>query len=267
MTNDAEVQSGEPSTPNKSDAQTPISRWHRVRSAVWRVTKYALGLLGLYVLLVVVGLIPVNNNFAPSDEDTGIRIYVQSSEVHADFIVPIKSDVVDWSTTPLFKDGAARYIKRADHVAIGWGDRGFYLQTPDWVDLNAAKVVNAMLLPSRSVMHLSVVKPKESETCKSVVISTEQYEVLVNYIQASFASDSSSPNEFVPAPVNPADIHDGWGSNNFFFEGTGSYHIFNTCNCWVGTGLKKTGVRTAWFTPLPKTVFLHWPKSPVEKQE
>jgi hypothetical protein len=32
-----------------------------------------------------------------------------------------------------------------------------------------------------------------------------------------------------------------------------------TCNCWVGEAMRSAGIRTAWFTPLPKTVFLYLP--------
>jgi uncharacterized protein (TIGR02117 family) len=50
-----------------------------------------------------------------------------------------------------------------------------------------------------------------------------------------------------------------YGSNDAFYEAHGAYHAFNTCNCWVGRGLKAAGVRTGWFTPLPKTVSLYLP--------
>jgi Protein of unknown function (DUF2459) len=48
-----------------------------------------------------------------------------------------------------------------------------------------------------------------------------------------------------------------YGTDDAFYYAHGSYHAFNTCNCWVGRGLKAAGVRTGWFTPLPKTVSLY----------
>jgi len=42
-------------------------------------------------------------------------------------------------------------------------------------------------------------------------------------------------------------------------QARGSYHCLNTCNCWVGRALRSCGVRTGWFTPLPKTVFFYLP--------
>ena len=256
-----EGSSEDASTVEPNETPPPRTLFGRVRGVLGTVAKWLFRLTITYLLIVVVGLVPVNNDFKPTAKD-GVRIFVQSSEVHADFILPIESDVINWADTPLFDKVPGNFVNnRWNHVAIGWGDRGFYLQTPRWQNLSPAKVANAMLLPSRSVMHLSIATlPQESSSCKAVTISREQYAKLVRYIQSAFVdSESSEEGQFAPVPIASEYVHPAWGSNNFFFEATGSYHVFNTCNCWVGGGLKETGVRTAWFTPLPKTVFLHWP--------
>ncbi len=90
------------------------------------------------------------------------------------------------------------------------------------------------------------------EAARSVRISVAQYERLVAYINASFqqAEDGSKIH------IRNA----AYGSNDAFFEAHGSYHCFNTCNCWTGGAMRSSGIRTAWFTPLPKTVFLYLPE-------
>ncbi len=246
----------------------------------WGWTKFVIKLsapIWLYLLVALIGLIPVNRDFrAASATDAGsVKIFVRSSDVHADILVPIKNDAVDWSDSFPVPENR----RRSTYVSFGWGDRGFYLQTPSWGDLTVSKATNAMLLPSKSVMHVEWLNPHESDSCKSVLISEEQYRTLAKYIARSFqsgdtesdlapASEETSLSIHVsPIPVDPQDIHDAWrdrGSSHFY-EANGSYHAFHTCNCWVGNALKQVGIRTAWFTPLPRTVFVHWPEAAPDK--
>ena len=95
----------------------------------------------VYVLILVVGLIPVNNDFVSSED--GIKLYVVSNAVHADIIVPTTTSVVDWYAT----FGNAKFTKDVSdqsHVAFGWGDRGFFLETETWDDLKLSTAANAL---------------------------------------------------------------------------------------------------------------------------
>jgi len=237
-----------------------IWRWFRIgfKTILW--------LLAAYFLIVLIGLIPVNNDFTPAKTtDAGsVRIFVQSSDVHADILVPLVTDQANWlNYFPLKKSALA-----GDYIAFGWGERDFYLETPTWGHLTVRKAVNAMLLPSESVMHLSIAYPRESDSCKSVTLSAEQYGELVRYLKSSFQSAPPPPlaNGNVRQMLRPIEIerefiHKAWTTRHHFYRANGSYHALNTCNCWVGNGLEHTGVRTAWFTPMPKTVFMYLPNS------
>ena len=68
-------------------------RWFR------RICKSLLVLFFVYLLVLLVGLIPVNNDFEPTND--GITVYVVSNAVHAEVIVPKTTDVVDWRTVSL----------------------------------------------------------------------------------------------------------------------------------------------------------------------
>lgn len=217
-----------------------------------------------YFLIAFLGLFPTNTNFVAGDAtaEGSETVYVRSSGVHADVIVPVESKTINWRP----------YFPRSDfelgtthlkHIAFGWGDRGFYLETPTWNDLTISTTARAILLPSDSVMHVTFTKPVESDSCKSVVVSHEQYQRLVDHILASFvltpisgSSKNTGDGNLKPSPIE-AKYSYHW--NDRFYEANGSYHAFSTCNCWVGRALKRAGVRTAWFTPLPRTVFVHWP--------
>lgn len=200
-----------------------------------------------YLLIVLVGLIPVNNDFRQPDD--GIRIYVVSNEVHADIIMPVRTDLIDWSEE--FKDatfGSETY--GYSHVAIGWGDKGFFLETPTWSEFKISTAANALLLPSSSCLHVSYTNPEFHPEAASVVVSKEQYEKLVLFFKSSF--EKSEANKPIQIPGY------SYGSNDAFFEAKGRYHLLNTCNSWVGRALKQAGVRVPWLSPMPRTPALYF---------
>ena len=90
------------------------------------------------------------------------------------------------------------------------------------------------------------------ENVTSVRISVTQYEQLVEYIKSSFRRTKDGNIIIIP------DV--AYGFNDAFFEAHGTYNFFNTCNSWIGRTMKYAGIRTAWFTPLPKTFLFYLPK-------
>ena len=219
------------------------------KKANWarRLFRWPIRIAAAYVAVVLIGLIPVNNDFVPAEN--GIEIFVVSNEVHADIIVPVESDVIDWSEE--FRDATfARDVSLRTHVAIGWGDKGFFIGTPTWDDFKLSVAANALLLPSESCLHVSFTQPEFYEDAASVKVSNEQYEILVGFIKEAFQrTESGRPIQI---------LGEAYGSTDAFFEARGRYHLLNTCNSWVGRGLKKSGVRVPWQSSLPKTPMLYF---------
>lgn len=236
-------QNTDENAPTTSPQLPTARRWLR------RVARTIVASVMAYVLLVIVGLIPVNNDFSELREQDGITIYVTSDDIHADVILPLVSEEFDWRD----EFPANHFAGATDgfsYIAVGWGDRGFYLDTPEWKDLKLSTAVTAMLLPSESVMHVQLIVPRENELCRSVTISREAYRRLTQFILASFRTNAQSRKRIDAA------FHQ-WDA---FYEARGHYHIFNTCNCWVGEALKDCGVRVPWFAPMPKTVLWYLPE-------
>ena len=129
------------------------SAWSKLLWLVKRLFLLVLALIGGYLLVVLVGLIPVNNEFDPSQGK--IRIRVVSSPVHADFMLPISNQVIDWRTV-FPADCFPSDTSKATHLAVGWGDRGFFLETPTWADIKVSTTAKAMLWPSESCMHSDI---------------------------------------------------------------------------------------------------------------
>lgn len=203
-----------------------------------------------YVAFLLVGLVPVNNDFEPTDH--GVVVYFASTSIHADIIVPIRSDEWDWSEWFPAEDFTHGH-DWASHMAIGWGDRGFYLDTPEWSDLKASTAASAMFMPSSSVMHvvcfeLPAEVPKEI-TAHRLTISNEQYRALCESIVESLEVDAKSSVRQIPG--------EAFATNDAFYEAHGSYHCFYTCNSWVGRRMVDAGIRAPLWTPLPKTPMLY----------
>lgn len=222
----------------------PASRLLRAIATSLRYSFYA---MAAYLMIALVGLIPVNNHFTPTPD--GIEIFVISNAVHADIVVPINAGAIDWRRRfpeTLFRGNTAY----ATHAAIGWGDRGFFLETPTWSDLKMTTAANALLVPSQSCLHVYLTNPQFlTASRRRVRISQQQYEQLCAFIDNSFSRDAADNYQPIPGI--------SYSQSDAFFAANGSYHAFATCNCWVGNALRSAGVRCGWFTPLPKSVYLY----------
>lgn len=224
-----------------------------VRRRCWRVLRFILRILlfalFFYVAIVLIGLIPVNNGFVPTED--GIEVFLVSTPVHADIVLPIETDTIDWR-----EHFPAEYfsgdVSGATHVAIGWGDRAFFVETPTWADMRVSTAAKALFWSSATCLHVSMKRAEYlGDDARSLKISVDQYRQLVEYVNAGFQSDANGRKMRLD---NVA-----YASNDAFFEAHGRYHCLNTCNCWVGGAMKAGGVKTGWLTPLPKTIFLYLP--------
>jgi len=135
-------------------------------------------------------------------------------------------------------------------MAIGWGDRGFYLETPTWDDLKLSTALNALLLPSESVVHVACTRsPDGYAGVKRVLLSDRQYTQLCESIQASLLPSGQSATSLIAGRA--------YGKYDAFYQARGSYNCFYTCNSWVGGRLSDAQVTTPLFTPLPGMPMLY----------
>ena len=169
-------------------------------------------------------------------------IYFVHDAIHIDIILPKSS--VDRDLQQKLK-----VFKNAKYVAFGWGDKGFYLDTPTWKELKFSTAAKAMLVQSEAVMHISNYKEKR-EDWKEVMLCKDQIASLNNHIRKSFKRDEQS--RFVEIPDA------GYGDHDFFYEAHGNYNALYTCNIWVMEGLKKSNVKTAMWSPFAQGVFYHF---------
>jgi uncharacterized protein (TIGR02117 family) len=221
------------------------------------ILKYTGNILLAFLVLVIAYLIftiiltIIPSNMFSEQPKEGIIIYIKSNGVHTDLVLPMENKFYDWNEKISTEDFALDTINYK-WVAFGWGNRGFYLETPAWSDLKISTAINAMFR-SRTVMHVSIHGNtiKENKYTKKIILTEEQYLILCEYIFNSFQRNEEG--NFIL--INCCHYN---GVNDNFYEAVGNYHALNSCNNWANRGLKTAGVRTALWAPFDKCIFYHF---------
>jgi len=217
------------------------------KTLIWIVKLIVLfvSVILLYLFLaIVLTIIPANHAKQPMQ---GIQIFIRTNGVHTDFVLPANRPEIDW----------LRYIKTEDfkgvrapkYITFGWGDKGFYIETPEWSDLKASTAFKALFFLSTTAMHVSYLesKPEVDKDCKSLILKPEQYKKLITYIISSFRMDKGGEVILIPGK--------GYDAYDNFYEANGTYSFIKTCNTWLNSGLKYIGVKTATWAPFDKCIF------------
>jgi len=192
--------------------------------------------------------IAVNTENRSTDSD--ISVYIKTNGVHTDIVVPIKTAVKDWSTIVQYS-----HIKSKDStlqfIGFGWGDQGFYLNTPEWSDLKVSTALVAASGLGTSAIHATLYKGiNEDENCIRIKVSEREYQKLVTYIQDSFKLDKKKNVQWIHTTT--------YGQNDSFYEANGSYSLFFTCNTWANSALKAMNQKAALWTPTDTGIFRHY---------
>jgi uncharacterized protein (TIGR02117 family) len=198
-------------------------------------------------------LIPANAQQGPAV--VSVNAYVLSNGVHTDLVFPIRAQGVDWSLAFPVRDLAQAPASDAAYVAIGWGDREFYLHTPHWRDLTAKRALQALSGSGRSLLHVTYLRQADlRDGMHALPLTAEQYAALVKHVDATLVRSPTGEG------VSVAGQH--YGSNDAFYEARGSYDLFTTCNVWTGRALRQAGVKVSVWTPLASQVVWHLPVAP-----
>lgn len=195
-----------------------------------RLVLALIAVAALYFAAAMAGsAIPVNRDWRQAE--SGTLVYVIDNGIHTDVVLPAH-EFADLVRPEHLAD--PRQAGRA-HLALGWGDRGFYLNTPTWWDVNPLRIAAAMVGAGPTVVHASFIDaPRAGPKVKPLILNPAQYRQLVAFVRRSFAPG---------VPVH------GYGSHDAFYVARGGYSAFNTCNQWTGRALRSAGVRMGAWTP------------------
>jgi len=203
-------------------------------------------IIGLYFLFAeILSSVIVNKN---QSEPKEMAIYVSTNGFHTDIVMPIKTEVIDWSEKINFSDTISKDSNQ-NFVAVGWGNRDFFINIPSWAELKLSIAVRAALGIGPSAMHATFYRSvKEDEFCRKIEISKSQYIDLVNYIDSFFIKDLLEDYINIPTPNT-------FEYNDAFYEAKGRYTPFFTCNTWTNSALKNSGLRACLWTPFYSGIF------------
>lgn len=205
--------------------------------------------IGIYLLSALI----LSRITIPAEKEKGndIAVFVLSNGIHSDIVMPLKSQLKDWSKEikikeTILKDSAFCYL------AVGWGNKDFYLNTPTWADLKFTTAFKAAFGVGNAAIHTAIYKNmSESENCIKIELTTEQYEKLVKYVDAGFKKNSAGHYMHINTPAN-------YGSDENFYEAENKYSIFYTSNTWNNNALKACGQKACVWTPFDKGIFYHY---------
>lgn len=202
---------------------------------------------GYLAAAVALGLLPVNrdDNRAPAAD--GVEIAFVSNGFHVDVVLPMAAAGIDWTRwcPPAAFGGAP-----APAIAFGWGDQDFYLQTPTYSDVRPLTALRALLFSTRTLLHVTYVDdPSRIAGRQRLTIAPDAYRRLAAYIAATFRRDADGRTERLAVA--------GYGARDTFYRAVGTYSPFETCNEWLGAGLRQAGIRTGWWTPFAFGITAH----------
>jgi uncharacterized protein (TIGR02117 family) len=193
-----------------------------------------------YVLLIPVTyllvsllltVIPVSREM--ENQPLNKTIFLTTNGVHLDIVIPKES----------IKESLLLGIKHQtsdNYLAFGWGDENFYINTPTWGDLTFQNAFSALFLNSSTLMHVTRYRTKRSRWVE-IKISEEELEKLNTYIFNTFQTRENGAKIILE--------NQGYSASDDFYKAKGSYSCFKTCNSWVNTGFKESGLKACLWTP------------------
>lgn len=229
----------------------------RCGSANLRAMKRALKIAGwaaagflavplLYLLAaLLLGAIPANRGW--HEAASGVRIFIRTNGVHTWIMVPKVTADMDWR--PLVPGEHLKDPRwgNGNYVALGYGNREVYLNTPTWADLKLKDAFSAAFGSGPALMHADHDHdPQPSADQRPLTLRRDEYRRLVAYMKASFRYDADGRT----VPV----LGRGYGPSDMFYESPGTYSAVLTCNEWTGRALRAAGVRTGLWTPFPQSI-------------
>lgn len=190
--------------------------------------------------------IPRNSGWV--EPSKGVEIMVGTNDVHTELIMPLVTPEKDWRAEFPVTELAVP-DRGFTHIAISWGEKDVFLNTPTWWDLRPATVLRIIGIGGDGLLHVSwYVRPAPADDFRPLRLTSGQYQRLVAAIDRSL-------------PRGQRVRYSGYGPEDVFYDAPGHYTASNTCNQWTSNMLAEAGVKTGWWTPFAGGV-MKWVPEP-----
>ncbi len=196
-----------------------------------------LAIPAIYLLAALIGsLVPVNGGWTEPLE--GTTIYIADNGIHADILMPVEANGLDWAPFVPKSDFAAA-DPNDRWIAFGSGEERIYLNTPTWWDTTPRTIWSA-LAGGKRVMHVEYV-PGPEYAVRQIRLRPDEYRRLWAAIRADFALDAKGRAQRLS--------HPGYGCCDAFYRAVGKESAVRTCNSWVARWLRLAGVKVSAWPP------------------
>ena len=202
---------------------------------VKKIFKWILYFLLIPIIYIIVSLIltAITIDRKIENQVSDKSIYLSTNGVHLEIVIP-KENIDSILLSGLKLNGNENYL------SFGWGDENFYINTSTWGDLTFKNTFRAMFLKSTTLMHITRYKRKRSDWVE-VKVNESELRNLNTYLQNTFKTNENGMKIILE--------NQGYTSTDDFYKSKGSYSCFKTCNSWVNTGFKESGLKSCLWTP------------------
>ena len=216
---------------------------------------FVFGLMCYALFATVSALIPIHAESLSDEEQRDYEVYLLKSGPHTDFLVRVKTDVHDWSIDFPYANNVNPDTS-LPWLAIGWGDKNFYMNTPTWADLTVRTAVAAATGLGTAGIHASYYYTVPSDRpLVSLQLTRNQYMRLCAYVQRTLMADEQGRRIMLqPLMAGVNFDHDR------YYDAHGRYSMIHTCNTWINNGLKASGQRACLWTGFAEGIFYQYDK-------
>lgn len=221
----------------------------------WNAIKRFIALvIAIVILAAIAGWAgsSIARNSDWEEPSNGIPIMLATNGVHTELVLPIDHNGKDWR---IVFPGAGDPIKGKSptHIAIGFGERDVFLNTPTFYDMKLSTALNVATSGGAGMIRIIPLRnPKTSANRRAFTVSDDQYAKLAAALEADLAPVSTGePRMFETSSYD----------RGRYYLSLQRYTLINTCNQWTSDRLAMAGVRTGWFTPFSGGV-MKWVAEP-----
>ena len=202
-----------------------------------RLLTALLALPALYLAAALLGsLVPVNAHWSEASE--GTIVYIADNGIHADILMPVRAEGLDWSRV-IPKDDFAAVPQDAGWIAFGSGEERVFLDTPTWWDIRPRTIWSA-LAGGKRVMHVEYLSGPYY-AARKIRLRPEEYRRLWAAVRADFALQKDGRPILLP--------HPGYGPSDRFYRASGKANMLRTCNAVAAGWLRLAGVKVSLWPP------------------
>lgn len=202
---------------------------------VKRLFKWLVTILSIPVIYVIVSLIliSITINRSSDEGENPKSIYLHTNGKHLDIIMP-KENIETYLLLDL------KFSDNDTYFSFAWGEENFYLYTRTLENLSFKNAFKILFFKSSTLIRLTRHQKKQDDWVE-VRLTAKELKRVNELLFQTFKTDANGRIIIIPEV--------GYHNNDDFYKAYGSYSCCKTCNSWVNTIFKESGLKACLWTP------------------